>query len=175
MTRQPDGILEPVSNATEWLDHEQQCTWRRFVAVQRRLPARLGQHLQRDSGLSSADYEILVNLSESPHGRMRAFEIGQATRWEKSRLSHHLTRMVQRGLVQRQVCAKDPRYADIVLTEAGREAFEQAAALHAAHVRRYFIDALTPDQLDSLDGICDAVLARLDEEPTVEGCPSETC
>jgi DNA-binding MarR family transcriptional regulator len=164
-----------VSNATEWLDDRQQCTWRRFVAVQRRLPARLGQHLQRDSGLSTADYEILVHLSESPRGRMRAFEIGQATRWEKSRLSHHLTRMVQRGLVERQACDKDTRYADIVLTEAGREAIEQAAGLHVAHVRRYFVDALTPEQLDALDSICGAVLARLDEEPAVEGCPTEAC
>jgi DNA-binding MarR family transcriptional regulator len=164
-----------VSNATDWLDDKQQCTWRRFVAVQRRLPARLGQHLQRDSGLSSADYEILVNLSESAQGRMRAYEIGQATGWEKSRMSHHLTRMAQRGLVERQVCTADTRYADIVLTDAGRAAIEQAAVLHVAHVRRYFVDALTPEQLDMLDGICDAVLAQLDQEPEVEGCPTDAC
>lgn len=164
-----------MSNATGWLDEREQCTWRRFTAVQRRLPARLGQHLQRDSGLSPADYEILVIVSESPCGRMRAFEIGQATQWEKSRLSHHISRMVQRGLVERQVCARDPRYSEIVLTEAGRAAIEQAAALHVAHVRRYFVDALTPDQLDCLNGICDAVLARLDEDPPVQGCPGAPC
>jgi DNA-binding MarR family transcriptional regulator len=164
-----------VSSTTEWLDDKQQRSWRRFIAVQRRLPGRLGQHLQRDSGLSPADYEILVILSESPRGRMRAFEIGQATRWEKSRLSHHLSRMVQRGLVERQVCSADTRYADIVLTQAGRTAIEQAAELHVAHVRRYFIDALTPEQLDALDAICDAILTQLDQEPEVDGCPSETC
>lgn len=164
-----------MSNPTDWLDDKQECSWRRFMAVQRRLPGRLGQHLQRDSGLSAADYEILLHLSESARGRMRAFEIGQATRWEKSRLSHHLSRMVQRGLVERQACDKDTRYADIVLTEAGREAFEQAAELHVAHVRRYFVDALTPPQLEVLDSICDAILARLDQEPAVEGCPTEAC
>ena len=159
-----------MSNATDWLDDRQQCAWRRFVALQRRLPAQLGRHLQRDSGLSPADYEILVHLSESARGRMRAFEIGQATQWEKSRLSHHLTRMAQRGLVEREACSADTRYADIVLTEAGRDAIDRAAALHVAHVRRYFIDALTPEQLDALDGICDAVLSQLDQEPDVEGC-----
>jgi DNA-binding MarR family transcriptional regulator len=153
-----------VKPATDWLDDRQQSSWRRFIAVQRRLPARLGQHLQRDSGLSPADYEILVNLSESPCGRLRAFEIGRATQWEKSRLSHHLSRMTQRGLVERKTCAADTRYADIVLTEAGRAAIEQAAAQHVAHVRRYFIDALTADQLAALDEICDAVLARLDQD-----------
>jgi DNA-binding MarR family transcriptional regulator len=164
-----------VSNTTEWLDDRQRCAWHRFLAVQRRLPAQLSRHLQRDSGLSAADYEILVHLSESPRGCMRAFEISQATQWEKSRVSHHLSRMVQRGLVERQVCPNDPRYAIIALTEAGRAAIDQAAPLHAAHVRRYFIDALTPGQLDALDGICDAVLARLDQEPDVEGCPGQTC
>jgi DNA-binding MarR family transcriptional regulator len=147
---------------------------RRFVAVQRRLPARLGRHLQRDCGLSAADYEILVNLSESPHGRLRAFEIGRATQWEKSRLSHHLSRMAQRGLVERKTCATDNRYADIVLTEAGRAAVEQAAIRHVAHVRRYFIDALTADQLAALDEICDAVLARLDQDTEQCAEPDES-
>jgi DNA-binding MarR family transcriptional regulator len=162
-----------VTTATDWLDDRQQSTWRRFLAVQRRLPARLGRHLQRDSGLSPADYEILVNLSESARGRMRAFEIGRATQWEKSRLSHHLSRMAQRGLIERQTCEADTRYADIVLTDAGRAAIERAAAQHAAHVRHYFVDALTADQLAALDEICGAVLARLGEDCEVEGCTSE--
>jgi DNA-binding MarR family transcriptional regulator len=166
-----------VNPATDWLDDRQQRSWRRFLAVQQRLLPRLGQHLQRDSGLSPADYQILVNLSESPHGRMRAFEIGRATQWEKSRLSHHLTRMAQRGLVERRMCADDTRYADIVLTEAGRAAIEQASALHVPHVRHYFLDALTEEQLTALDGICDAILARLDEDgdqdPALGECTAE--
>jgi DNA-binding MarR family transcriptional regulator len=166
-----------VTTATDWLDDKQQSTWRRFVAVQRRLSARLGQHLQRDSGLSRADYEILLSLSESGQGRMRAFEIGRATQWEKSRLSHHLTRMAQRGLIERQTCAADSRYADIVLTEAGQAAIEHAMVLHVAHLRRYFVDALSPDQLAALDEICGAVLARLEQDaeqdPVVEACTSE--
>jgi DNA-binding MarR family transcriptional regulator len=163
-----------VKPATDWLDDRQQRSWRRFVAVQRRLPARLGRHLQRDSGLSPADYEILVNLSEAPHGRLRAFEIGRATQWEKSRLSHHLSRMAQRGLVERKTCAADTRYADIVLTEAGRAAIEHAAVLHVAHVRRYFVDALTADQLAALEEICEAILARLDQDPEQDPEPDES-
>jgi DNA-binding MarR family transcriptional regulator len=162
-----------VTTATDWLDDKQQSTWRRFVAVQRLLPARLGQHLQRDSGLSPADYEILVSLSESGQGRMRAFEIGRATQWEKSRLSHHLTRMAQRGLIERQTRAADSRYADIVLTEAGRAAIQHAAARHVAHVRRYVVDALSADQLAALDEICGAVLARLEQDSMAEACTSE--
>lgn len=43
-------------------------------------------------GLSAADYEILVNLSEAPTACMRSFELCESTQWEKSRLSHHLKR-----------------------------------------------------------------------------------
>ena len=92
-----------------WLDDAEQQAWRRFVTMQSRLQARLSQQLQRETGLSETDYEVLVNLSEAPDGALRAFELGEATQWEKSRLSHHLTRMVERGLVVRQACPTDNR------------------------------------------------------------------
>ncbi len=135
------------------------------MAMQGRLQARLARHLQRESGLSGADYEVLASLSESPTGRLRAFELGKTTDWEKSRVSHHLTRMAQRGLVERQVCAGDSRYADIVLTDAGRAAIEEAAPLHVAHVRDWFIEALTPEQLQALGEACEVILAKLDAAP----------
>ena len=147
---------------TVWLSDREQRAWRRFVAMQGSLRAKIGQQLQRESGLSAADYEVLVNLSESPTGRMRAFELGQTTRWEKSRISHHLTRMARRGLVERQVSVGDARYADVVITDAGRAAIEDAAPRHVAHVRAWFIDALTPAQLESFTDACDAILSKLD-------------
>lgn len=159
------GITMGCVTDTVWLSDREQRAWRSFVAMQGSLRARIAQQLQRESGLSAADYEVLVNLSESPAGRMRAFELGQATRWEKSRISHHLTRMAKRGLIQRQARTSDDRYADVVLTEAGRAAIKEAAPRHVAHVRAWFIDAMTPAQLDTLADACDAVLKRLDADP----------
>ena len=76
------------------------------------LETHLERHLQREFGLSESDFEILVNLSESETGRMRAFELAEATQWEKSRMSHHLTRMEKRGLIRKEAC--DARYPEIV-------------------------------------------------------------
>src|ERR1700750_610111 len=115
--------------------------WRQFIAMQGQLRARLARQLQRESGLSEADYEVLVQLSEAPCGRQRVFELGQATQWVKSRLSHHLTRMVQRGLCARESCPTDSRGAFVVLTDAGRRAVEAAAPQHVEHVREWFVDA----------------------------------
>jgi DNA-binding MarR family transcriptional regulator len=93
------------------------------------------------------------------------FELGQATQWETSRLSHHLTRMERRGLVRREPCETDSRGAHVALTASGLAAITDAAPKHVEHVRRWFLDALSAEQLDALAGIADTVLARLDEDP----------
>lgn len=126
-----------------------------------RLLSRLERRLQRETGLSGADYAVLVSLSESPEGSRRAFELGAEVDWEKSRLSHHLRRMADRGLVERHTCDTDGRGAVILITDAGREAIEKAAPYHAEEVRRWFIDLLTPEQLQALTQISQAVTERL--------------
>jgi DNA-binding MarR family transcriptional regulator len=137
--------------------------------MEREFGVRIAQAIQHDTGLSGADYEVLVNLSEAPAGRMRAFELGRATQWEKSRLSHHITRMVERGLVQRESCPTDNRGAFVVLTPSGRSAIEAAAPKHVEHVRRWFIDSLTPEQLDALAEISETITAKLAED--ADQCP----
>jgi DNA-binding MarR family transcriptional regulator len=154
---------------TRWLTRREQRAWRGFVGMKNGLTRRVARDLQKDTGLSAADYEVLVQLSEAPGGRLRAYELGGVTQWEKSRLSHHITRMVDRGLVKREACATDSRGAFVVMTAAGRKAIEAAAPLHVEHVRRWFVDALTPAQLDALAEISEAVVAKLDEDP--EACP----
>jgi DNA-binding MarR family transcriptional regulator len=147
---------------TRWLDDREQGVWRAFIQVHARLFACLARQLQRDTGLSEGDYEVLVNLSEAPEQRLRSFELSAAIQWEKSRLSHHLTRMQGRGLVDRQECPTDGRGAFVVLTAAGREAIEAAAPLHVAEVRRLFLDTLTAEQLDALGEISQALRRGLD-------------
>ena len=150
------GMAEP-----RWLSEREQHAWRRFLLMQGQLRARLGSQLQKETDLSEADYEVLVNLSEAPDSQLRPSELGGATRWEKSRISHHVTRMEARGLVARMPCPTDKRGALIKLTPAGRRAIERPAPRHVEHVHAAFIDALTPAQLDTLTEISDAVLARL--------------
>lgn len=137
--------------------------WRSFVDMHHRLERHLVGHLQREFGLSGSDFEILVNLSEAPGGRMRAFELAQSTQWEKSRLSHHLSRMEKRGLVCRVVADRsNARYPDVVLTDAGRGAIKSSAPVNAARVRELFIDVLGPQRLAMLGEASDDVLAAIE-------------
>ena len=151
--------------ATEWLTEQEARAWRQFLVMSGRLRRSLGAELQRDTGLSEGDYGVLVALSEAEDGRLRPSEIGTAIQWEKSRLSHHLTRMEQRGFVRRMPCKTDNRGALVAMTATGRRALERAAPRHVDHVRRVFFDALTPDQVVALAEISDAVLAELEQCP----------
>ncbi|MBP2473095.1 DNA-binding MarR family transcriptional regulator [Crossiella equi] len=147
----------------EWLDEDEARAWRGFVDMRARLSAHLSRELQK-SGMSDADYSVLVGLSEAPAERLRLHELGVRLQWQKSRLSKQLTRMQDRGLVVREECPTDGRGAFAVLTEAGRQAIEAAAPLHVRQVREYFIAPLNREQLLALAEITSAVVARLEED-----------
>ena len=149
---------------TRWLDDHEQHVWRSWVQASAQLQAHLARRMQADGDISMSDFVVLVRLSEAPEQRLRAFALGRALQWEKSRLSHHLTRMERRGLVTREDCGTDRRGAFVVLTPEGRTALETAAAPHVEAVRTAMFDRLTPEQVDQLGVICEAVLAGLDPD-----------
>ena len=146
-----------------WLTEEEQRAWRGLLRMTSRLNARMNRQLQDDYGISLADYDVLVVLSEAPAGRLRVFEIGDALAWEQSRVSHQLARMQRRGLVTREQCRADARGAFVVLSEAGRAAIERAAPAHVETVRRLVFDGLSRDQLTALTEVTSHVLERLGE------------
>ncbi|GII77976.1 MarR family transcriptional regulator [Sphaerisporangium rufum] len=147
-----------------WLAADEQRAWRAFLLMHSRLAARLNRQLQAACGLSLADYEVLVHLSEAAGGRARPHELQRALDWEQSRLSHQLARMRQRGLVTRERCGEDRRGAHVLLTDAGRQAITTAAPGHVETVRRLFFDPLTEDQVAALHTLAGQVLARLDDD-----------
>jgi DNA-binding MarR family transcriptional regulator len=152
-----DGVM------TEWLNDKQQRTWREFLQVKSRLDVELNRQLQECNDLSQSDYAVLVELNEAPEGRLRPVELGAVLAWEQSRLSHHLSRMVKRGLVVREECTSDRRGAYVVLTPAGKQAIDTAAPSHVARVRELLFDGLTDREAQSLASVMSKVLARLDD------------
>jgi len=125
------------------------------------LDLQIARDLNRDSGLSEADYDVLSTLSEQPSGGWRARDLATRLLWSTSRLAHHVGRMEQRGLVARQPLADDARGALISLTARGQQALEQAAPPHVDSVRRHLIDLLTPEEVATLDAIAGKVIERL--------------
>ncbi|MBP2479314.1 DNA-binding MarR family transcriptional regulator [Crossiella equi] len=155
-----------------WLSEDQQRVWRLYLYANRRLMGHLAAHYQKEFGLSAPDYEVLVNLSEAPGGRMRAFELGEQTEWEKSRLSHHLKRMSQRGLVARD---GDHRYADVVLTETGRAAIQAAAPAHSRLVRHLVFDGVDPERLRVFGEVLAEISERTNAHQLGDGYEPDPC
>jgi DNA-binding MarR family transcriptional regulator len=137
---------------------EERELWKAFFIMRRQLELTLERRLQADAGISSADYEILVSLDESPSKRLRAGQIGDIIGWEKSRVSHQITRMEQRGLVKREECGDDARGVWVVLTVAGEAAVLGALADRTEAVREYFFDVLSDDEKQALATISYRVL-----------------
>ena len=157
----------------DWLDPREDRAWRAFQHVHHQLTLRLRQHLLQDSGLTEADYEILAVLSEHPTGHMPAQELGALVQWEKSRLSHQVRRMQERGLIAREPNPADARSVVLCLLPAGRCAIEDAAPQHVHNVRQHFISLFTPAELDILATLNERVLSHLAEEPFPEQSPPD--
>jgi DNA-binding MarR family transcriptional regulator len=136
-------------------------TWRVFIETTDELRGVLGARLQTESGLSTGDYAVLLALAEADGRHMRSSQLAEHIGWERSRLSHHLGRMEQRGLLRRDPCATDSRGAEIVLTPEGAAAFRSANGPHLHAIRELFVDALTPSQMDAARGIARALRERI--------------
>jgi DNA-binding MarR family transcriptional regulator len=129
-----------------WLSPSQQRAWVTYMRVQLRMNYEINRQLQRDSGLSLADYHVLNALNNAPDHTPQVTDLAAVIGWERSRLSHHLRRLCERGLARRVQSEDDRRATDAVLTEEGMSAVVAALPGHAALVRRLFFDAL-PEEL----------------------------
>jgi DNA-binding MarR family transcriptional regulator len=149
-----------------WLDERKAQVWQAYRDMQRELAGALERQLIRDSGLSGAEYAVLVPLSAAPDGLVRARELGSELGWDRSRLSHQVSRMEKRGLVEREECSADARGSMVRLTDTGRAAIEAAAPEHVETVRRHFFDLLSDDEVETLGAVFDRLLRGLANDKT---------
>jgi DNA-binding MarR family transcriptional regulator len=154
-----------------WLDDEEQRAWRSLLDLLRHLGAGMERQLA-GSGVSGADFRLLVPLSEGPPDGLRARDLGQAVGWDRSRLSHQVRRMEERGLLSRGGCSGDARGTVVTITEQGRSALAQAAPGHVEWVRSHVFDPLTPADVAVLTAIADKVVARL-RDGSADSCDAE--
>jgi DNA-binding MarR family transcriptional regulator len=146
---------------TRWLNDAEMRAWLGYRRMFLLLNAAVNRDLARDSGLSEPDYDVLSNLSSAPDHGGRLSELAARMLWSQSRLSHHISRMEQRGLVRREECESDARGSVVVLTRQGLRTIEKAAPHHVDSVRRHIIDVLSPAQIKALGDIAETVVGHL--------------
>jgi DNA-binding MarR family transcriptional regulator len=165
MTRVSDPQLPSVDASTaRWLDAEEQKAWRAWLYSSLLLQDRLDRELTHGTGISHAYYEILVQLSETPGRALRMSDLAERCLSSRSRLSHAVSRLEERGWVRRQVCPEDGRGQLAVLTDEGFAALEAAAPVHVEGVRTHLFDQLTPEQVAAMRDIGETLLRHLSPE-----------
>ena len=139
---------------SKYLTPDEVQLWQAWLQMSETVIARVSRDVAEASGLSAADYGILARLTELGNGRLRQRELAIALNWDKSRISHQLTRMEERNLLTRTKTAKDG--SQVVMTRIGRDALERARPIHAQAVRRHLIERLTPEQAATIVTLADA-------------------
>jgi hypothetical protein len=147
---------------TDWLSADEQQSWRAWIAATTLLPAELTKELTSGHDLTLSDYEILVRLSEADERWMHMSELADRTLSSRSRLSHQIDRMQAAGLVSRECCTHDKRGQHAVLTDRGSDVLVAAAPTHVNDVRKFVVDAMTPEEFAALGNACKKIVAALE-------------
>ena len=161
MTTQPrtDGAAQARGDI-RWLSDDEQRAWGTYIRLAKMLMRQLDRDLH-PFGLSTNDYEILVELSEAPGRRLRMTELADRTAQSRSRLSHQITRMEVKDLVRREGCEGDKRGTFAVITGRGLATIERVAPSHVDSVRRHFMDHIPAEYLNVIADAYQPVLERL--------------
>ncbi|MGL4831772.1 MAG: MarR family winged helix-turn-helix transcriptional regulator [Propionibacteriaceae bacterium] len=141
-----------------WLDEEQQFIWRAYLMASSLLNTKLNAAL-RPLGLDLSEYEVLVQLSETPGRQQRMSELADLVHQSRSRLTHTISRMENAGLVERRQAACDRRGITAHLTDKGWDVLVNAAPIHVESVRQALVDVVDPEDFTAMGRALQAVLA----------------
>jgi DNA-binding MarR family transcriptional regulator len=122
--------------------------WQAWLKISEAVVSQVARDVAEASGLSASEYGILERLVEIGNGRLRQRELAIALEWDKSRISHQLTRMQERGLLTRS--KTEGEGSQVVISRHGRETLAQARPIHAQAVRHHLVERLTPEQAATL-------------------------
>ena len=131
-----------------WLSESEHRMWRGYLDSTRLLLRALDRQLEADADISSADFEVLVLLSEAPQRRLRMSELADAAVTTRSGVTRAANRLAKLGWLRRAACPDDKRGWFAELTEPGLEKVRSAAPGHVATVRRNLFDLLSPRDVE---------------------------
>ena len=135
--------------------------WREYYRAGRELTHAFDRRLQGDAGISHPEYLVMLTLWNADHRKLRTGELADELAWEKSRVSHQVTRMVTRGLLERTECETDARGVWVGLTAEGSRTLLAATRDHTEAIRAWFFDVLTDDEKQVIQAASERIRAKL--------------
>ena len=153
-----------MSRLVPRLDAEESAAWLSLVSLIELLPSALDSQLQRDADMTHFEFSVLSLLRFSPDQTLRMSDIAAGTAATLPRLSHVVTRLEKRGVLERIPCPDDKRATNVRLTDIGRRLLVRAIPGHIDLVRSSVIDTLSREQLTQLTEIAGSISSALDPE-----------
>lgn len=137
--------------------------WRAFHKIGTSLLPHLGRQITNHSGITGAEYVVLVALSELTTSSVNLKRLAQGLGWEISRMSHQISRMEEAGLVKKARNQLDSRRFDVSITPKGRKIAEAAIPLQSKEINHCFSEVLTQAQMKALIEISEAISTHMKE------------
>lgn len=126
--------------------------WRTLAAVHSLIETALERALQGEHGLSVVEYTVLDALDRQDGWHMRMRQLARAAALSNSATTRLVTRLEDRGLLARVLCADDRRGIYTELTPAGMELLERARPTHDRVLREALAEAEATPELAPLAG-----------------------
>lgn len=137
---------------TKILSAEEMQIWHKWKNSYKSIFGNVVKDMFTETGLSEGDYGILDRLDLYGEGSLRQQELASTMDWDKSRLSHHLTRMEKRGLVIREQL-KTERGVQVIITSTGKSALLDARPIVSMAIRKHFLNLLTEQDIKSITNL----------------------
>lgn len=128
--------------------------WRTLAALHGLIETELERALTRAVDLSVVEYTVLDALSRQDGWHMRMQQLARATALSPSATTRLVTRLEDRGLLTRILCADDRRGIYTEPTAAGRDLYDRAKPVHDEALQAALEEARTRPELE---GVVDAL------------------
>lgn len=135
--------------------------WRTLAAVHGLIETSLEKALQSGHGISVVEYTVMDALDRQDGWHMRMRQLARAAALSNSATTRLVTRLEDRGLLTRVLCAEDRRGIYTELTPGGMALLAEARPTHDAVLRQTLDEAIaTPELAPLVEALRDLVPAR---------------
>ena len=158
-------MVARATHEKEWLklSPEERAAWSGFIRAHASIVKDLDAELQAAHGLPLSSFDVLVQLSLAPNGRMQMHELAEAVHISRSGLTRLVDRLERQGHIERRKGERDPRQVFACITEPGLERLAETTPTHLFGVRRGFLERLSRTQVEQLAVVWDQLLGSRTE------------
>jgi DNA-binding MarR family transcriptional regulator len=143
-----DGFMQEkvYADVAANLDQGHVAAWRALITANALVLEKIERALAGASLPPLGWYDVLLELSGAPDGRLRMHELARAVVLSRSGLTRLVDRLEGAGLLRREPDPADRRGAYAAITEAGRATLRRMWPVYAAGIAEHFGRHLTDEE-----------------------------